>query len=84
MINLCLTKFYSVNQMPSATQEKKQPLPIEPALNPREVKVALAIMGWTQARLAQEVGKSLTTINLAINHNTFPEVTKVIRRKLAL
>lgn len=67
--------------MTSQTQaktENAQPL------NPREVRVALAVKGWTQAKLAKEIGKSLTTINLTINHNTFPEVTKSIRRKLAL
>lgn len=78
-----LTKFYAVNHMPDSTQEKIKKAKTAP-LNPRDVKVALAVKGWTQASLAQKIGKSLTATNLTINHNTFPEITKLIRRKLAL
>jgi len=40
--------------------------------------------GWTQARLAKEVGKSLAAVNLAINHNSYPAVTEKIRTLLGL
>lgn len=53
-------------------------------LDPLEVRVALAKRGWSQARLAKEVGKSLTTVNLAINHNSYPAVTAQIRELLNL
>lgn len=66
--------------MPSKTQAKT----LEPPLNPRDVRIALAQRGLTQASLAQRVGKSLTTVNLAINHNTYPKVTAKIRALLAL
>ena len=66
--------------MPSKTQAKTS----VPPLNPQAVRVALAQRGLTQASLAQRVGKSLTTVNLAINHNTYPKVTAKIRTLLAL
>lgn len=70
--------------MSNATQVKSKSNKDEPPLDPHKVKVALAIKGWTQSRLAQAAGCSLTTANLTINHNTFPAVTKRIRKILNL
>ena len=53
-------------------------------LDAREVKIQLVLKGWTQARLAKEIKKSLTTTNLTINHNTYPDVTPLIRKALKL
>lgn len=66
--------------MPSATQQKKTP----PPLDPRKVKVALAVKGWTQAELAKRVGRSITLVNLTINHNTSAFCNARIRKILAL
>lgn len=65
--------------MSSAPQAQK-PRP----LAPKQVRLALAARDWTQADLAKAVGKSLTSVNLAINHNTYPAVTVEIRRVLQL
>lgn len=64
--------------MSNQLQEKIKPL------DPRKVKIALITLGWTQARLANEVEASLTATNLTINHNTFPKITTRIRKKLNL
>ena len=66
--------------MATKTQEKIE----VPPLDPFRVRVALAQHGLTQAALAKRVGKSLTSVNLAINHNTYPRVTADIRKVLAL
>ena len=69
--------------MSDLKQEKTKPTPAEePPLNIRDVKIRLATLGWTQSQLAKKVGSSLTSVNLSINHNTFPEVTKRIRQAL--
>lgn len=70
--------------MPAQKQAKSSKLQSVAPLKPRAVKIALATRGWTQARLAKEIGKSLACVNLAINHNSFPAVTTSIRKKLAL
>ena len=54
------------------------------ALDPFTVRLALLKKGWSQARLAKEISKSLTATNLTINHNTFPEINILIRKKLNL
>lgn len=64
--------------MSSASQAEIQPL------DPQAVRLALVMKGWTQARLAKEVGKSLAAVNLAINHNSYPAVTEKIRTLLGL
>ena len=77
-----LTKFCAANQMPTKPQAKS---PGEkPTLNKREVRLALFHRDWTQADLANKIGKSLTTTNLAINHGTFPDVVIAIREELSL
>jgi hypothetical protein len=53
-------------------------------LDPLKVRVALAQRGWTQARLATELGRSLTTVSLTINHHTYPAVAVEIRKLLEL
>lgn len=65
--------------MPTPAQAKS-----EPPLDPQEVRIALALRGWTQAALARRLGRSLTTVNLTINHHTFPRVAKAIRELLEL
>ena len=66
--------------MPSKTQGQNP----RPRLDPKSVRVALARRGWVQADLANAVGKSLTAVNLAINHGTFPDVEAAIRKELNL
>jgi hypothetical protein len=56
----------------------------KPKLSKQAVRVALVHRGWTQADLANAIGKSLTATNLAINHCTFPEIVTAIRKELRL
>ena len=55
-----------------------------PPLDKRDVKLALATRGWTQAALASRIGVSITSVNLAINHNSYPRVAAKIRKALSL
>jgi hypothetical protein len=50
----------------------------------RQVRLALAARDWTQAELAGRINKSLTAVNLTINHNTYPDVAALIRAELNL
>lgn len=54
------------------------------ALDKKAVRVALAQRGWTQAQLAQQIGVSLPSVSLTINHNTYPNVADKIRAALGL
>lgn len=83
MFTLRLTKFQAAKQMPTNTQEKKANRP-KPRLSKRAVEIALCQRGWTQAHLANAINKSLTAVNLSINHGMFVEVTELIRRELKL
>jgi hypothetical protein len=65
--------------MSSASQAQK-PRPLDPI----KVRLALVTRGWTQASLATRIGKSLTAVNLTINHNTYPDVADLIRAELNL
>lgn len=64
--------------MPSPTQDEK------PGLDKKEVRVALAQRGWTQAKLAKKIGVSLASVSLTINHNSYPNVADKIRKALSL
>ncbi len=66
--------------MPSPAQQKNKPKPLDKLT----VKIALLKKGWSQARLAQEVKSSVTTVNLTINHNTSSDVNLKIRKALAI
>ena len=69
--------------MPTKTQDKKGKAP-KLRLSKRAVKLALLHLDWTQADLANALGKSLTAVNLSINYGTCPEVTEAIRKELSL
>ncbi|MFC5049219.1 hypothetical protein ACFPK9_01115 [Rubritalea spongiae] len=69
--------------MSHAAQEKTAPNPVT-ELNPKEVRIQLAVRGWTQSDLAKRVKASLTATNLSINHNTYPAITLRIREALEL
>lgn len=64
----------------SSAPQAQMPVP----LDRKEVRLALAQRDWTQAKLATVLGKSLTTVNLTINHNTYPAVACEIRKILKL
>lgn len=64
----------------SSPPQAQKPRP----LDRKQVRIALASRDWTQAYLAQLVGKSLTTVNLTINHNTYPAVADKIRAVLSI
>lgn len=53
-------------------------------LNKGAVRMALAGRDWSQANLANSIGKSLTAVNLTINHNMFSDVADLIRKELKL
>lgn len=55
-----------------------------PPLDKRQVRVALAQRGWTQAQLAKRIGVSLASVSLTINHDSYPRVANKIRKALAL
>lgn len=65
--------------MSSAPQAEK-PRPLDRT----KVRLALVVRNWSQAELAGRIGKSLTAVNLTINHNTFPDVADLIRAELNL
>lgn len=69
--------------MPTETQAKKKIRP-KPRLSKRAVQLALFQRGWTQAHLANVINRSLTAVNLSINHGTFADVTELIRKELKL
>jgi ribosome-binding protein aMBF1 (putative translation factor) len=56
----------------------------KPQLCKKTVRLALAGRDWSQADLANAIGRSLTSVNLTINHGMFPEVTRLIRKELKL
>ena len=64
--------------MSSSSQVKNPPL------DKRAVRIALANKGWSQAALAKRIGVNLTSVNLAINHNSYPRVSGKIRKALGL
>lgn len=64
----------------SKTPQAQKPAP----LDKKEVRVALAKRGWTQAELANHIGVSLPSVSLTINHNTFPKVARKIRVALGM
>lgn len=69
--------------MPVAAQAKKK-IKTKVPLSKAAVRVALAGRDWSQADLANSIGKSLTAVNLTINHNLFADVADLIRKKLNL
>ena len=69
--------------MPKRTQAQKNLKP-KPRLNKLNVRIALARRGWSQADLANAIGKSLTAVNLTINHGLFADVTELVRKELKL
>lgn len=69
--------------MPATAQAKKPKKPKQ-LLNKASVRLALAMRDWSQADLANRIGKSLTAVNLTINHNLFGDVADLIRKELKL
>jgi ribosome-binding protein aMBF1 (putative translation factor) len=62
----------------------KQAKPTQQLLDPKVVKRELFERGWSQARLAVEIGHSVTSVNGAINHGFFPRVAAKIKALLQL
>lgn len=77
---LRLTIYCALKQMPTRTQAKKA----KPRLCKKSIRIALATRDWSQADLANAIGKSLTAVNLTINHGMFPDITDRIRKELGL
>ena len=69
--------------MPVPTQDKKVPRP-KIRLSKPAVRMALARRDWSQADLANAISKSLTAVNLTINHGLFSDVADLIRKELKL
>ncbi len=69
--------------MPAAAQAKKKNK-AKALLSKGAVRLALASRDWSQADLANSIGKSLTAVNLTINHNLFGDVADLIRKELKL
>lgn len=53
-------------------------------LDKQKVRVALIMRGWSQAELAVAINRSLTAVNLTINHGTYPAIADQIRKELSL
>lgn len=64
--------------MSNSTQAKNPPL------DRKDVRVALAQKGWTQAKLAKHIGVSIASVSLTINHDSYPRVASKIRKALSL
>lgn len=69
--------------MPGQTQAKKQTKP-KVRLSKPAVRMALARRDWSQADLANAINKSLTAVNLTINHGLFADVADLIRKELKI
>lgn len=62
----------------------KQAKPKKLPLDAKQVKRVLFERDWSQARLAMEIGVSVTSVNGAINHGFFPNVIEKIKAELSL
>lgn len=58
--------------------------PAEDRLSKQAVRIALLNRRWVQADLARSINRSITSVNLAINHGMFPKVVAEIRSALGL
>jgi len=49
-----------------------------------QARLRLVELGWSQVRLAKEIGCSREAVNRAIHTNKFPKVRRKLTRKIGL